>query len=163
MKQYELNNNTLTLRVKKSPFLIRFIMFLLTFLFFFAPILGLIGSLLIGNRFHIGLLIMIGLFSLIGFYMLRMSLWNTYGHEVISFDNNTVTYEASYGWFKDGKKTIELNPVTFSINQVGYLDDHTGVLVIGDDKNELQCSTKMAIVEVEEMISEISTSNKEVS
>lgn len=159
MKQYILNNNKLTLRVKKSPFLIRFIMFLFTFLFFIAPILGLIGSIINGKRFHVGLLIMIGIFSLIGFYMLRMSLWNTYGHEVISFRNNNVTYEANYGWFKDGKKSIELNPVTFSIKQVGYLDDHAGVLIIGVDENEIQCSTKMPIAEIEGMVIELKNMN----
>ncbi|MDO5980004.1 hypothetical protein [Flavivirga spongiicola] len=104
MKSYEINNNQLILKVRKSPVFIRSVMFLFSFLFFFSPLMGIALSISMGYQFHFGFLIWIGLFGLMGFYMLRISLWNTYGYETIVFDKQKVTYQANYGWFKDGKK-----------------------------------------------------------
>lgn len=157
MKSYEINNNQLILRVRKSPVFIRFVMFLFTFLFFFSPLIGMALSISMGYRFHIGFLIWMGLFGLMGFYMLRVSLWNTYGYETIHFDKQKVTYEANYGWFKDGKKAKDINPSTFSIKQVGYEEDKKGTLIIGTNNACIECVTKMSIREIEELIKKLKT------
>ena len=155
MKQYKILNNDLTMKVKKSPIFVRVVMFLFTFLFFLAPFLGMFVALLIGNKFHIGYIIGIGLFGLLGFYMLRISLWNTYGFESINIKENGVLYEANYGWFKDGKRSLELKSLTFSFRKIGYDEDNEGVMVIGEGENELQCVTKMNIDELKEMIHQL--------
>ena len=108
MKQHELNNGELILRVKRSPVFVRIVIFSFAFLFFLLPIVGMTLSILMGNRFHIGFLIGLGFFGLMGFYLLRMGLWNTYGTEIIKFQSGKVIYEANYGWFKDAKKQKKL-------------------------------------------------------
>ena len=100
-----------------------------------------------------------GLFGLMGFYMLRVSLWNTYGYETIVFDKQKVTYEANYGWFKDGKKTKDINPLVFSIKQVGYEEDKKGTLMIGTDDSCIECVTKIPIREIEELIEKLKNIN----
>lgn len=155
MKQYWLNNNELTLKVKKAPLFIRGVMFIFSFLFFTLPSLGMIASVLSGNKLHIGFFIGIGVFGLLGFYLLRISLWNTYGSEKIIFTKLNTTYEVDYKWFKDGKKVKEIIPLTFSIIPVGYEEDNTGVLKIGNNDSSINCVTKLPIIEIEKLIIEL--------
>ncbi|TGV01240.1 hypothetical protein [Flavivirga rizhaonensis] len=159
MKSYEISNNQLTLRIKRSPVFVRSIMFLFTFLFFFSPLIGIALFISTGYRFHIGFLVWMGLFGLMGFYMLRVSLWNTYGYETIHFNEQKVTYEANYGWFKDGKKTKEISPLKFSIKQVGYKEDKKGTLIIGTEDSYIECVTKMPIHEIKELIEKLESSH----
>lgn len=81
MQQFNFKNNTLNLKVKKSPLAVRIIMFFFAFAFFVFPVLGTIVDILTGGGMQFGYLIGIGIFALMGFYLLRVSLWNTYGEE----------------------------------------------------------------------------------
>lgn len=136
--------------------------FLRGFFFFFAfaspllPLLGFIGSVVNGNGFHFGFIIGLALFSLLGFYLLRMALWNTYGKEVIKFSRNKISYEADYGWFKDGKKEIDVvERTTYGIEILGYEDENKGALLIIHGKEIHQCVTKMDTAELEQLIEEL--------
>jgi hypothetical protein len=116
-----------------------------------------IGSMASGNGFHFGFLIGIGIFGLIGFYLLRVFLWNSYGKETISFNNNNITYEADYKWFKDGKKTKEINSPNFSIKPIGYEDENFGVLIINSENDTLESVVKIPNDQLEELISKLKT------
>jgi len=156
MKQYQLNGNVLTLNVKKAPAFLRSVMFLFAFLFFIMPLAGMVLYMAIGNGFHIGFLFGMFFFGLMGFYLLRIALWNTYGNEVISITKNHINYIADYGWFKDGKKQNEITaPIVYSIRQIGYEDDNTGGLVIGLEEPYIICATKMPIDELQELIAKL--------
>ncbi|NQX82318.1 MAG: hypothetical protein HRT66_10040 [Flavobacteriaceae bacterium] len=159
MKQHELNNGELTLRVKRSPVFVRIVIFLFAFLFFLLPLVGMILSILMGDGFHIGFLIGIGFFGLMGFYLLRIGLWNTYGTEIIKFQSSKVIYEANYGWFKDAKKTKEIIPLSFSLKPIGYGEDNEGVLIIGSNDFLIECATKMSINEINELIKKLKVDN----
>ena len=159
MKQHELNNGELTLRVNRSPIFVRIVIFLFAFLFFLLPLVGMILSILMGNGFHIGFLIGIGFFGLMGFYLLRIGLWNTYGTEIIKLQSGKVVYEANYGWFKDAKKTKEITPLSFSLKQIGYEEDNEGVLIIGSHDSIIECVTKMSIDEINELIKKLKVDN----
>lgn len=152
MKQFDFKNNTLILKVKKAPFLIRGIMFLIAFLSAILPLSGIIIAISLGNSFHFGFLIGVGLFGLIGFYLLRISLWNTYGEETIIFYNSKIEYEANYGWFKDGKKTFNIDRPNYSIKQIGYVDDKKGTLVLKDGNEIIESVVKMSINDLEDLI-----------
>lgn len=152
MQQYYLQNNILNLKVKKSPILVRVVMFGLAFCFFVFPVLGVIFGIAGGSGLHFGYFIAIGIFSLIGFYTLRISLWNTYGEETFQIAENKIIYEANYGWFKDGKKeTLMSNPNYFSV-QAGYEEDNESVLVIASDESKIESVVKMPTVQLEELI-----------
>jgi hypothetical protein len=159
MKQYNLDDNILTLNVKKSTTFARALMFFFSILSFALPIFGIIYSLVIGKPFHIMYLVALFLFGLIGFYLLRVSLWNTYGKETIELKMPNITYEANYGWFKDGKRSINSEFINYGIMPVGYEEDEKGVLIIGNDKEKIESVVKMPISQIEELIGVLNNSS----
>ncbi|MVO07550.1 hypothetical protein GOQ30_00060 [Flavobacterium sp. TP390] len=54
MKQYSINNRSLTLKVKKSSFVIRGLLFFLSFTSLLLPLTGMIFGVSSGKGFHIG-------------------------------------------------------------------------------------------------------------
>ena len=154
---YHLENNKLTLFVKPAHIFVRILMFMFSFMLFIFPIIGMISYISEGKGIKAGFFLMIFIFSLLGFYLLRVALWNTYGKEEIIFSNNQCTYTANYGWFKDGVKTETFNTINFAKNPVGYLEDNNYTLVIEDfnAENEIMCVTKMSEVELEKIIREL--------
>ncbi|MFL5762356.1 MAG: hypothetical protein ACJ77K_00355 [Bacteroidia bacterium] len=152
MAKYEIENNSLTLFVKRSALFARIFLLFFIALFFLAPSFGMFSALANGRAFHIGFLFGIGLFALMGFYLLRIFLWNTYGKELIQFNGKTITYEADYGWFRDGRKTVDIETVVFSMKQIGFENENIAVLVIGSGESMIECVTKMTSGELEELI-----------
>ncbi|MFB9076374.1 hypothetical protein ACFFLS_19110 [Flavobacterium procerum] len=152
MQQYDYQNNILILKVRKSPILVRTIMFLFTFLLFALPIGGAITGILSGRGFHISYFIAISVFSLLGFFFLRISLWNTYGQETIQIFENKVIYEANYGWFKDGRKETPITDAKYYYNRAGYEEDNEGVLVIASGDAQIESVVKMPISQLEELL-----------
>jgi hypothetical protein len=160
MKQYLLEENTLTLRVKKAPLLICLIMFFFSFLFFIMPLVGMILYIDDDHGFHIGFFFGLFFFGILGFYLLRLSLWNTYGKEIITFNGKELTYIADYGWFRDTKKQdVPVGPFTFSARTIGYEEDKEGGLVIGPSEPPLFCVTKIPLEQLEELIIELGQLN----
>lgn len=158
MKQYEIHNKTIHLKVKKSPAFIRGILFFIAFVSFVFPVLALLLGILWGGEIHIGYFIAVIFSGLIGFYLLRVSLWNTYGEETIKIVESPtyeIGYEANYGWFKDGRKRIHPKKLLFTIHRVGYEEDHIGTLIIGDEDIYLESVVKMPISQLEELIVEM--------
>jgi hypothetical protein len=153
-KQYVLSDKQLVLSVKKSPLFVRATLFILAFLFFLAPIIGVIIGLFLGKSTIFGFFISILLFGLCGLYSLRSALWNTFGRETIKFTDDEINYEVDYGWFKDSKTTIK-RPVEYAIEEIGYEEDNLGVLVIGLEDPNIFCATKMPIAELEELIDKL--------
>jgi hypothetical protein len=155
MPKYFLHNNTLHLRVKRSPLIIRIVMFSFAFAFFILPISGAIYGISNGSGFQFSYLIGIGIFSIMGFYLLRLALWNTYGEETIEVLENKIIYEASYGWFKDSKREMIFTVPEYSFKSVGYEEDHEGVLVIISENSQLESVVKMPIAKLEQLIVEL--------
>ncbi|SEA66735.1 hypothetical protein SAMN05443667_10715 [Flavobacterium gillisiae] len=120
MNQYSFENNQLKLKVSKAPFLVRLVLYIVTFLCFTLPLFGIVFNIIQGNGINFGGILALGIFYLIGFYLLRISLWNSHGEETILFNESEIIYIANYRWFKDGKKSLEKNEVTYSIKPVGY-------------------------------------------
>jgi hypothetical protein len=152
MQQFNFRNNILNIKVKKSPLAVRIIMFFFAFAFFLFPVLGTIVGILTGGGLEIGYFIGIGIFGLMGFYLLRVSLWNTYGEETIEIFSDRVIYEASYGWFKDGKKEIIISVPKYSFKSVGYEEDNEGVLVISEGESQLESVVKMPMEQIEALL-----------
>lgn len=155
MNQFDLQANKLFLKVRKPPIIIRGIFFVFAFAFFVFPIISLLFSISNGNGLKFGYFIFIGCFGLMGFYLLRISLWNTYGNEVIEISANKIIYEADYGWFKDGKKEVSYNELNYSIKSIGYEDENKGVLVIRINDKQIESVVKMHIPQLEELIKKL--------
>lgn len=155
MKQYLIEDNKLILKVKKVPLFILIIMYLISFLLFVLPLIGIIVALVNNNGFHIKYILTMFIFGLMSFYIFRISLWNTYGKEELIFNKEHITYSVDYGWFKDKLSTKVINNPSFSIKTIGYEEDKKGVLIIQDDNDKIECVTKMSIDAIEQLIKEL--------
>jgi hypothetical protein len=62
-------------------------MFAFSFMLFILPVCGMISYISEGKGIHAGFFMGIFFIGLIGFYMLRISLWNTYGKEELVFQS----------------------------------------------------------------------------
>ncbi len=159
-RQYEIIGNQLVLMVKRSPFFVRGFMFTFSFLFFLLPLVGLFGGLVMGMGLHIAYFMGMFVFGVLGFYLLRISLWNTFGKEIIQFREGRVEYVADYGWFKDGcKEKVMDESLEFSVRPIGFEDDHKGALIIGEGDSAVYCVTKMPNSELNELIKELRNCN----
>lgn len=114
-KRYTLTGNILELYVKKSPPIGRGFLLFLAFVMVALPLLGMVLNFIDGAAFHFGYLIVLGLFSLVGFYFVRLFLWNTYGKEVIEIGDSTVSYYVDYRYFKGNQKVIRYEGLSYSI------------------------------------------------
>lgn len=154
-KQYTLEGNVLTLKAKKAPLLVLSVMYFFSFLFFLMPIAAIVMGSTMDKGLHVGYIIGLFIFGVLGFYMLRMSLWNTRGREVLTFNEKVIDYVADYGWFKDAKKQREItSALKFSMRRIGYEDDKKGGLVIELDE-PIFCATRMPNTELEELIDKL--------
>ncbi|RUT70072.1 hypothetical protein D0817_12885 [Flavobacterium cupreum] len=152
MPQFVLENNQVKLSVRKSPFIIRLVLYFFAFAFFTFPTAGTIASIALGEGLHFGFIIGIGIFSLLGFYLLRVALWNTYGEEIIAFSKNEIVYEANYGWSRDAKKIIKNESLTYFASPIGYEEDNEGILILDNGKEIIECAVKMPQQQIEEVI-----------
>ncbi|WP_394775153.1 hypothetical protein [Flavobacterium sp.] len=152
MQQFNFKNNILNLKVKKSPLAVRIVMFFFAFAFFIFPVLETIVGVLTGGGMQIGYFIGIGIFGLMGFYLLRVALWNTYGEENIEILDNKVSYEANYGWFKEDKKEMGITSPKYSFKSAGYEEDNEGVFVIYSESSQLESVVKMPITDLEALL-----------
>ncbi|CAM4275669.1 hypothetical protein [Flavobacterium terrigena] len=130
MKTYQLVNNQLELYVKPSSKIGRGFLAFLGLVIFIGPIFGMLLGLSSGNDFHIAYLIGIGFSSLVAYHFYKLFLWNTYGKEVITIDNDKVLYHADYGKFISNKQEHCFENLSFYVKPVGYEKEQVGVLII---------------------------------
>ncbi len=135
-------------------------MFIFSFMLLTLPLFSMISYISAGKGLNSGFFISILIFGLIGFYILRVTLWNTFGKEELVFYKNQCSYVANYGWFKDKIKTEPFDTINFAKNPVGYLEDNNYTLVVEDfnGDNEIICVTKMKEVDLEKLIRELKVS-----
>lgn len=152
MNQYNFKNNILRLKVKKAPLIFRAIIFFCASAFFVLPVIGVIFDIAFGGSLNIGHFIGVGVFYVIGFYVLRVFLWNTYGNETIEILENKIIYEANYGWFKGGRTEMEITSPAYSFKSVGYEEDNETVLVISSENAQMESVVKMPIDEIKALL-----------
>ncbi len=152
MNQFSFENKYLKLKVKKSPILVRLPLFTITFLCFALPLSGLILNTIQGSDVKFGGFVLLGLFSLMGFYLLRLSLWNQFGQEIIQFDEHEIVYVADYRWFKDGRKELNIGLISYSIKSAGDENENKGTLVISNGESEIESVVVMPTQSLEKLI-----------
>lgn len=160
MERIQLNKNQLTLTVKKGPVFIRYFILLFAVICILLPITGLVLSMLVGDGFHFGFLFGIAIFGLLGSYMLKIFLWNSFGKEIISFNENSVEYSVDYRWFKSEKSFPATSGLFFIINSVGYEEDKQGVLVIKSNDSILETATRFHLDDLKILVDQLNASFK---
>lgn len=157
--QHVLNNNELNLSVKKSPLFVRGTFYFFTLISIAIPIFITYSIISSREGLKFGYFIGMLLSGLIFLYLIRVSLWNTFGTEKIIFDEKMIHYEANYGWFKDGKRSVENQNILLYINPIGFGEDKSSVLIISNDSDQINCSAKIPIEELNSIINKL---NKEL-
>lgn len=161
--RHSFNQNTLTLHVKKSPPLGRIFILFLAFIAVALPIMGMVFRFMDGGSFHFGFIIGLGAFSLISFYFMRLFLWNTYGKEVITIGETTVSYYVDYHYFKGNQQEIRYETLVFKIEKVGFEEEQLGRLIIeASDKELILSSVNMELKELEEIIKQLTIIELEI-
>lgn len=155
MKQYQFDQNQLTLMVKKGPLVIRVFLFFLGFLFPLMPIAGLIARIIMGDGFHIAFFVGILFFGYLGFFMLKLALWNTCGKEIITKSNGLLEYEVDYGWFKRPRPSLNYDQLQISKNMVNDGKEQYGTLVFESEEEQIECATRLSLPELEELIQKL--------
>lgn len=157
LNQHQLEENRLILNVRKSPLIIRIILYIITFISFFAPISSILISIASGGGLKAGYFFAFLFWGLIGYFMLKRSLWNTLGKEIIVFYKDKITYEANYGWFKDGTKEIKNRSIEFYYEKAGFEEDNEGVLIIQNNEDKIKTVAKISISELNQLINSLNS------
>jgi len=157
-RQFRLDGNKLVLIVKKSPLIIRLGLFLFAFLSFGLPVSGVVYSVINGSEPRLTMVFGIIVFGLMGFYLLRHALWNSYGKEELEFSDKTIVYRACYGWFTDSEKRLEYDDLSFSMRVLGYEESGEGALTINYGDQVHHCVTRMRNSDIERLINALEKS-----
>jgi len=128
-------NLDLVIKTDKAPLSIRLFLGIFMIIGFLTPLIVLIFSfysdLEIGFSYIITLIIGVG----VGFYLLRLILWNTYGKEILKITPERVDYHCDYRYFKGNKKILEGSP--FRIKPIFGYKAIYGKLNIENDSDSL--------------------------
>lgn len=154
-KQVHIEGNQLTISAKKSPLFIRLILTGLLLFSAFIPLFATYFTLTHGDGPHIGIVLSFILGWGVGFYLLRMTLWNSVGREILTLNSNSISYIADYKLFKDGQTEIG---TTNLMTEIIYEDEPNiplGRLRLINDSTFIETVLQTTIEELEEIKTEI--------
>lgn len=157
--QYFIHNYTLSLTVKKSHFILRFLLYFMSGLILLGPIVGFIISIKSGEPFHFKFLLGMAMSSIIGFYILRFALWNSFGKEIIEFTPESISYTTDYKIYRDKKNHKREGNLTFSYKPIGYMKDQMGSLTVNNGTETIESIVKMPSIDINTLIKELNTTN----
>lgn len=121
---------------------------MLTALFFLFPMVSSALFLANENQFHFGFIFLFVLCGIIGFFLLKYSLWNTFGKEILAKRGNDLVYVSDYGWFKDKVKNIVIQE-SLTLNVAPHFKDGNFKLWIVNSDTEEMIETAVPIQEIE--------------
>src|SRR5690606_18335443 len=104
--QIKIEDSKLTIFARKAPIIIRIFLVLIITVLALIPFAIVYFVFSDGNGLHIGIAFSFMLCWGIGFYVLRLFLWNSYGREILILNKNNIIYLADYRLYKDGKRKI---------------------------------------------------------
>ncbi len=151
----EFRKNQLIINGQKSPLLIRATLIFIILICAVIPIIAIIALIAEEKGPHFGIFIIFIFFWGIGFYLLRIILWNTFGKEVLTFENDSLLYEADYRFFKDGKKFISNKFLEISIVPVVEKQISFGTFQFSDSEKSIETVLSLPLERMEELTIEI--------
>ena len=140
------SNSTLTLQSKKASLFARIVLLVLVIKFFLNTLM-LIVLVIFAFDINFGHLILFIILSLIGYYFLRLFLWNSYGKEIIVFDKERIYYFADFKLFKDSRKSINSKNAKFEIKEISSSTSKMGLLKISNESEVIETVTKLNMQE----------------
>jgi len=127
------------------------------FAFAVAPLIITYFVLARGNGLHIGIFISIAVFWGIGINLFRVVLWNSFGKEIFTLEENGIGYVADYKYFKDGK--IKLIPYNLQFETIPEeaKSSKLGRLKVFNDFNEIESVLKVKLSDIDKIKRAIKT------
>ncbi len=152
-----ITTNQILINHAKTSWLIRAILTLVFLICGMTPILWTYFMFSNAEEFHIGIFISYFIFGLLGFLMLRIVLWNTFGKEIISLSQDKITYIADYKYFKDGQKELATDKLQVEIIYEDTTSVNVGRLRIFNPEGEIETVLKSSLTDLESIKNKIIT------
>ncbi len=149
--QIEINGSQLTIFTKKTPVFIRIVLTLMLTISALFPLAATFFVLIYGDGPHIGIAFSFALCWGIGFYLLRITLWNSVGREILTLSPTMITYIADYRLFKDGRQEISTADLEAEIIYEGDPNKPVGRLRLKNRTISIETVIQTTIAELEEI------------
>lgn len=159
-RQINIEGNQLTISARKTPLFIRIMLTLFLVIIALIPIAVTIFTLTYGDGPHIGIAFSYLLCWGVGFYLLRIVLWNSVGKEILILNPETVSYVADYKLFKDGRKAIPTRELQTEIIYEDEPNRALGRLMLISNLTSIETVLLTTIEELEEVRKVIKTHYK---
>lgn len=153
--QIEIKGSQLTISVKKAPIFIRVVLTLILAILILIPLAVTFFMLTYGDGPHIGIAIIYLLCWGSGFYLLRVTLWNSAGREILTLHPDKISYIADYRFFKDGRQEINIKDLETEIIYEDEPKKTFGRLRLKNKSTFIETVVQTTITELEEIINEI--------
>lgn len=151
------NNDRIIIKGKRTSLIIITILTFVLIVSGLIPIAVTIFVLSIGNGLHFGLVISYLLFWGGGYYLLRLVLWNTYGQEILTLENEKIHYVADCKYFKDGRQEIEPKNMTTEIIYEDEPNNPVGRLRLVNDTTTIETVLHSNLIELDKIEKKIKT------
>jgi hypothetical protein len=155
--QIHIQGNKLTISARKTPLLVRIVLTVFLVSLALIPLVVTFFSLTYGDESHVGIAFSFVLCWGVGFYLLRIVLWNSVGKEILTLNPETVTYVADYKLFKDGQKEISTSKLETEIIYEDEPNKPVGRLRLRNDLTSIETVLQTNIAELEELKKELKT------
>lgn len=154
-ERFTIEGNTLTFHPKRAPYILLGFFYFITAVMLFGPTIGFFTAMTSGYQVSLKAIFGIAAFAFLGFYMLRVALWNTYGKEIIQIGETTIEYHGDYKYFVFNRKSYAIDgTLYFTPRRIGYEEDNLQALTIktGSGNWTIDCSTKVPSDEIEMLL-----------
>lgn len=151
----EIKGSELTICSKKAPLFIRLVLTLFMSVLVLIPIALIVFTWLFGEGAIIGIAFSFLFCWGLGFYLLRIILWNSCGREILNLETEKVSYIADYGLFKDGRQEIPSRGLQTEIIYDLETKPMLGRLKLNRKTASLETVLHLSIAELEELINAI--------
>ena len=155
--QIEISGSRLTIFTKKTPVFIRIVLTLILTILTLIPLAATFFVLTYGDGPHIGIVFSFILCWGVGFYLLRITLWNSVGREVLNLEAKKISYMADYRLFKDGRQEISTTDLETEIIYEDEPNSPVGRLRLKNNTDVIETVIRAKIAELEELKKEIKT------
>lgn len=151
----EIKGSELTICSKKAPLFIRIVLTLIMSVLVLIPIALIVFTWLFGEGAIIGIAFSFLFCWGLGFYLLRIILWNSCGREILNLEAEKVSYIADYGLFKDGRQEIPSRGLQTEIIYDIQSNSKLGRLRLNHKTVSLETVLPLSIAEIDELINAI--------
>jgi len=155
--QIEIKGFELIITAKKAPVFIRMVLTVIVVALTIIPLVITFFVLIYGDGPHIGIAFSYLLCWGAGFYLLRVTLWNSFGQEILTLNPTKIAYIADYRLFKDGRQEITTEDLETEIIWGNQPNKPLGRLRLKNKITSIETVFKTTIVDLETLEKEIKT------